>query len=62
MNTGDWLSFIKCQFVNGACPPVHNIELQKENNQNVDSILLRRVLKALDIVSEVKFSNTLSVG
>lgn len=40
----------------------YNIELQKENNQNVDSILLWRVLKALDIVSEVKFSNTLSVG
>ena len=23
MNTGDWLSFIEHQFVNGACPPVH---------------------------------------
>ena len=25
MNNGDWLSFIEHQFVNEACPPVHNI-------------------------------------
>ena len=36
MNTGDWLSFIEHQFVNGACPlftmsPVHRIEHQFVN-------------------------------
>lgn len=40
----------------------YNIEILKDDNQNIDSILLCRVLKAPGIVPEVRFSNTLSVG
>lgn len=40
----------------------YNIEILKDDDQIVDSILLWRVLKVLDIVPEVKFSNILSVG
>lgn len=40
----------------------YNIEIMKDENQSVDSILLWRVLKKLDILPEVSFSNTFSVG
>lgn len=40
----------------------YNIEILKDDNQIVDSILLWKVLKALGILPEIKFSDTLSVG